>query len=303
MRSHFSRTLIGLTALLSACGGEAEPDAYGNFEANEVVVSSEARGQLRFFAPEEGANLEEGQAVALVDTIQLALERAQILAQHAANRSRVTEVDRQVASLEAQRDVALRSLERTRRLIEQQAATAQQLDQAEREYRTLAAQVEAARAQRQSVAQQAGSSDARVAQLNDLIARSRVLNPVRGVVLATFVRAGEIVQPGQPLYRIANLDTMTLRAYVSAAQLANLRLGQRVRVNVDGGGNELVSLPGVVSWISAQAEFTPTPIQTREERTDLVYAIKVSVPNANGALKIGMPGDVTLSAPEDAVAP
>ena len=303
MRSPRHRAIAALAlaaavAQLSACGGDSDPDAYGNFEANEVVVSSESRGQLRYFAPTEGAQLAEGQAVALVDTTQLALERAQILAQHASTGSRVVEVDRQITALEAQREVAERTLERTRRLMSQQAATAQQLDQAEREYRVFAAQVEAAKAQRRSVTQQSGSSDARVAQLNDLIARSRILNPVTGVVLATYARAGEIVQPGQPLYRIANLDTLTLRAYVSASQLAGLRLGQRVNVSVDGAGDGLVTVPGTVSWISAQAEFTPTPIQTRDERTDLVYAIKVSVPNLNGRLKIGMPGDVRLESTE-----
>ena len=138
------------------------------------------------------------------------------------------------------------------------------------------------------------SSEARVAQLRDRIDRSRVVNPRAGTVLATYAREGEVVQAGRPLYRIAGLDTLVLRAYVTASQLAAVRIGQAVEVRVDGG-DALVALPGTVSWISASAEFTPTPIQTREERGDLVYAVKIRVPNPDGALKIGMPGDVTFA--------
>ncbi len=299
MRAHELRRVFALVfaaPMLLACGRAGEPDAYGNFEANEVVVSAQATGQLRSFLAAEGSQLVRGADVGLVDTTQLALERAGLIAQREATGSRVTEVDRQMGVLSVQRDVAQRTYERTRRLYEQQAATAQQLDQAERDYRVLGAQIEAARAQRAGVAQQLGSSDARVAQIRDLIAKSRIVNPEAGTVLATFAKAGEVVQSGQPLYRIANLDTLTLRAYIGAQQLAAVKLRQRVNVNVDQGDGKLLALPGVVSWIASKAEFTPTPIQTREERADLVYAIKVSVPNQRGLLKIGMPADITLSA-------
>ena len=289
-----SRSLLVLTVLAAAgCHGDPEADAYGNFEANEVVVSAQAAGQLRTFTPEEGAQLPTGAMVGLIDTAQLALERASITAQSAASAARVVEAERQIAVLAAHRDVAQRAYERTRRLFEQKAATAQQLDQAERDYRVIDAQIAAARAQREGVAQQAGSSDARVAQIRDLIGKSRIVNPVAGTVLTTFARAGEVVHVGQALYKIASLDTLTLRAYVTATQLPRLRLGQPVQVNVDGA-ERLESLPGTISWIASSAEFTPTPIQTRDERADLVYAIKVSVPNPRGALKIGMPADVTF---------
>ena len=139
------------------------------------------------------------------------------------------------------------------------------------------------------------TATARVAQVADRLSKSRVVNPRSGTVLATYARAGEVVQPGQQLYRIADLDTMVLRAYVSGDQLARLKLGQTVDVNVDRGGSELRSMRGSVTWIAPSAEFTPTPIQTRDERASLVYAIKVSVPNPDGTLRIGMPGDVTLA--------
>ena len=294
--------ICGIAALV-ACGGDDEPDAYGNFEANEVQVSAQTSGQLQVFTPVEGAVLAAGAVVGFVDTTQLALEREQLAAQSAASQARVVEADRQIGVLTVQRDLARRAYERTRRLHEQRAATTQQLELAEREYRVFDAQIAAATATRQSMAQQATSGTARVAQIRDLIAKSRIVNPVRGTVLTTLVRAGEVVQVGQPLYRIANLDTLTLRAYVTARQLPGVRLGQRVAVNVDGGDGQLRSLPGTVTWIASQAEFTPTPIQTRDERADLVYAVKVSVLNPDGALKIGMPADVTFPTDREAAAP
>ncbi|HEX5829365.1 MAG TPA: HlyD family efflux transporter periplasmic adaptor subunit [Gemmatimonadaceae bacterium] len=282
-------------AALSACNGEPDPDAYGNFEATEVVVSAQTSGQIERFTPVEGMRLARGSLVALVDTTQLALERAQLVAQRAATSARRREVSEQLRVLEVQRDIARRAYERTRRLHAQQAATAQQLDQAERDYRTLGAQIDALRAQRQSVGLDVAANEARVEQIGDRIARSSVVNPRAGTVLATYARTGEVVQPGQPLYKIADLDTLELRAYVTGEQLAAVRLGQQVQVRVDDG-DALRTIPGTVTWVSPTAEFTPTPVQTRDERADLVYAVKIRVPNRDGALKIGMPGDVTFGA-------
>lgn len=291
-------TMLGapiVLVVLSACNGEPEPDAYGNFEATEVVVSAQTSGQVERFTPVEGMRLARGSVVALIDTTQLALERAQLVAQRAATGARRSEVSEQLRVLEVQREIARRAYERTRRLHAQQAATAQQLDQAERDYRTLGAQIDALRAQRRSVGLDVAANAARVEQIGERIARSSVENPQAGTVLATYARAGEMVQPGQPLYKVADLDTLELRAYVTGEQLASVRLGQRVQVRVDDG-DALRTIPGTVTWVSATAEFTPTPVQTRDERADLVYAVKIRVPNPDGALKIGMPGDVTLGA-------
>jgi HlyD family secretion protein len=291
-------TRIAIVALLlaaaSACGGEDDPDAFGNFEATEVVVSPQESGQLLWFTPSEGVSLPAGVVVGIVDTMQLALERQQMVAQREAVGARAAEVNRQIAVLVVQRQIAERTYERTRRLFAEQAATAQQLDQAERDYRVLGAQIAAAQAQQQSVTKEVASTEARVAQIRDRIAKSRITNPQGGTVLTTYAKAGEMVQTGQPLYKIAKLDTLILRAYVSEAQLTSVRLGGRVQVRVDRGG-KLLAVPGIVSWISSKAEFTPTPVQTRDERADLVYAIKVQVPNRSGALKIGMPADVELA--------
>ena len=299
MRHHsavYVGAAVAAVAALASCRGEPEPDAYGNFEATEVVVSAQTGGQVEQFTPVEGMRLERGVVVAVIDTTQLALEREQLSAQRAATGARRTEVAEQLRVLAVQHEIARRAYERTRRLHAEQAATAQQLDQTERDYRTLGAQIAALRAQGRSVALDVASSEARVAQIRDRIARSRVENPQAGTVLTTYARAGEVVQPGQPLYKIADLDTLVLRAYVTGGQLSSLRLGQRVQVRVDAGAGSLRTLPGTVTWVSPTAEFTPTPVQTRDERADLVYAVRVRVPNPDGALKIGMPADVTFGA-------
>ena len=310
--------LVAASAVAAAggCRRDPEPDAYGTLEAPEVVVSSQAGGTLEWFRPREGERVAPGTLLGVVDTTTLALERRQLLAQQGATRSRATEVTRQIAVLQAQREIAERTYARTRRLADERAATAQQLDQAEREVRVLRAQIAATRAQRSGAGEEVAASAARLAQLDESIRRSGIRAPIAGTVLATYVHAGETVQPGQPLFRVASLDTLDLRAYVGQPQLAALRLGQRVTVHVDqlGGGADgggaatptgepaRRAVTGTLSWISARAEFTPTPVQTRDERAELVYAIKVRVPNPDGRLKIGMPVDVTLAAPPARVA-
>ena len=299
MRSFISPTRIAIGVLLVAtlaCHRGKEPDAYGNFEADEVSVSAQASGQLTSFTPAEGSMLRVGEVVGIIDTTQLALERAQLVAQQQATAARVTEAGQQIQVYQTQLALARRNYERMQRLFEQKAATAQQRDQAERDYRTLVAQIGAAKAQQQSVSRDASSGSARVAQINDQIAKSKVINPQAGTVLATYVKTGEVVQSGEPLYKIANVDTLILRAYITEKQLSAVKLGQQVQVHIDQGGGKLLSLPGTVRWISTKAEFTPTPVQTRDERADLVYAMKVYVPNPKGALKIGMPADMTLGA-------
>ena len=289
-----SIAMLGLV-LAAGCKKAPPPDAYGNVEATEVVVGAQSSGLLQRFTPAEGNRIAAGEPVAIVDTSALILQLQQIEAQRGVSGSRVNEVNKQIGVIEAQRSVAERTYERTKRLFDQQAATAQQLDAAERDLRTLGAQIEQARAQRQTASVDVSSSEARVAQIRDQIRKSKVSNPVSGTVLTTFVKAGEFVQTGQPLYKIANLDTLELRAYVNETQLGRVKIGQPVQVSVDSGGKSRRTMTGTVSWISAQAEFTPTPIETRDERTNLVYAIKVRVPNPNGVLKIGMPADIQLT--------
>jgi HlyD family secretion protein len=324
-----------LLALLTAgCAKKAEPDAYGNVEATEVVVGAEAAGRLVTYTVAEGAAVAANAVVGTIDAAQLGFERDQLAAQKEAAKSRGNEVRQQVSALEAQRgaavaqrdaarsqrdalaaqlEIAKRAHERTKRLFDQQAATAQQLDQAERDERVLtnqiaaqdeqikaherqiaaqADQVRGARAQEQTVAAQVTGAEAQVNQAGERLRKTEVRNPIDGTVLTTYAKAGEVVQAGQPLYRIANLKTMEVRAYVTEPQLSSIRLGQEARVTIDAGGGQRQIVSGSIFWISSRAEFTPTPIQTREERADMVYAIKIRVANDNGALKIGMPVDV-----------
>ena len=295
-----ARAIAGLSlVMLAACRSEDEPDAYGNFEADEVVVSAETAGRLTWMGAAEGQRLAAGALAAVVDTTQLVLERAQIVAQRAATGSRASEVGAQREVLTVQLGIARRNYERTRRLFAEQAATARELDQAERDYRVLVEQIAAVGAQRQTVAHEIGSTEARIAQITERIAKSRVVNPKGGTVLVTYAEAGEVVQAGQPLYKIADLDTIYLRAYVPESRLAHLELGQSAQVSIDVGAGRRTVLGGTLSWISSEAEFTPTPIQTRDERADLVYAVKIRVSNGRGLAKIGMPADVRFVVPDE----
>jgi HlyD family secretion protein len=283
-----------LLALAAAGCRKEKPDAYGNFEAEEVVVSAELGGRLLRFDPSEGERLAAGAEVALLDTATLALQREEIVAQRGASQARTTEAQAQIGVLQAQLATAEREYERTRRLYRAEAATAQQLSQTGGEVRVLRERIRAAEAQIGTVREEASGTESRLAQVSEQLGKSRVINPVAGTVLTTYAEPGELVQGGTPLYRIADLDTLTLRAYVSGAQLAAVRIGGPVQVRIDAGRDQLDTLPGRLSWVASQAEFTPTPIQTADERTDQVYAVKIRVPNRGGVLKIGMPGELIL---------
>jgi HlyD family secretion protein len=326
--------MIAAVMAATACSRDDGPDAYGNVEAVEVSVSAEAAGRLVAFSVMEGQTLAASADVGEIDPTDLRLQRDQVSAQHAASTSRVDEAARQQTVIVAQRaaaaaqveaaraqqsaltsqlEIARRQLDRTTRLVAEQAATAQQLDQAERDVRVLEDQVKAqgeqiaaqqkqvaaydgqlaaVAAQQRTASQQATSAGAQVALVDDRLRRTRIVNPTAGTVLVTYAEAGEFIQTGQPLYKIADLASVDVRAYVTGPQLAQLKVGQQVQVNVDTGDDQRAAIGGTVTWIASSAEFTPTPIQTRDERADLVYAIKVRVPNEQRLLKIGMPVDV-----------
>jgi HlyD family secretion protein len=279
-------------AALPSCR-EDPADAYGNFEATEVTVAAEVSGRLLDLRLDEGDRMAKGAMLGSIDTIPLVLERQALVARRAAGASRAREASANIAALEVQRVVADRELARTQRLREQAAATSQQIDQAEQQSRVVKEQLVGARAARATLTQELAALDAQVAQINDRLSRSRVVSPLAGTVLTRYVEPGEYVQAGQPLFKLASLDSLTFRAYVSGGQLSTLRLGQTVKVGVDRA-DSIATIPGRVTWIASSAEFTPTPIQTREERTDQVYAVKVAVGNPDGVLKIGMPGELVL---------
>lgn len=284
-----------IAVLSAACGGDG-PDAYGNFEATEVTVAAEVSGRLLAFSLEEGDRLAEGTVVGVVDTIPLLLERQAVVARSAAAAARTREAATGISALEVQLAIAEREQARIERLLRQAAATAQQHDRAERDVRVAREQLAGARAARNGARQEVAAIDAQIASIDDRLARSRIRSPLSGTVLTRYVEPGEFVQVGQPLFKLASLDSLTFRAYVAHAQLSGLRLGQEVRVGVDRA-DSIATLPGRVTWIASSAEFTPTPIQTRDERADQVYAVKIAVANPEGRLRIGMPGELVL-APE-----
>jgi HlyD family secretion protein len=306
----FSLLLVSLVLL--GCNEENGPDAHGNFEAETVTVSSETQGQLLRFSVQEGDRLSAGPlgdtaptavspkretasgraTVGLIDTSRLALQRRELRARRQSIRSKMTSVAAEVDVLTEQLRAARRELERVRTLREGDAAPQRTVDQAEDQVRVLERRIEATRTQTASLRDEIAAVNEQIAQVNERIRKSWIVNPVAGTVLTTYAEKGEVVRAGEPLYKVAALDTLTLRAYVSGGQLSNVKIGQQARVLIDDGPEQQRALPGRVTWIADEAEFTPTPIQTKEERVDFVYAVKLRVPNPDGAIKIGMPGDV-----------
>ncbi len=308
---------------IAGCNNGPHADAYGNFDADEVTVSAQAQGQLRIFNAREGTRLEADAMVGQVDTTQLVAQRAglyaqrrnllaqqrSLYAQEKAALAQQKEADAYADALDVQLETAEEELDRTRRLFAGNAATARELNEREGNVEQLRAQVrqtrarvetaiaqaQVPRAQAGAINDQVASLDAQVRQVDDRLANAAIRNPVAGIVLTTIARVGEVVQTGSPLYTIAPLDTLTLRAYATGNQLPQVRLGMSVEVLFDDGTGGLSSRRGVVTYISPKAEFTPTPIQTRDQRAELVYAFEIAVPNSDGMLKIGMPGEVSFS--------
>ena len=311
LQSRFIPLLLICSGVLVGCSDGTRADAHGNFEADEVTVSSEAEGQLLYFNVEEGDRLPAGSVeqafrrvlpipeqaarravVGLVDTTSLALQRRELEARRQSVRSRMTNIQAEVNVFTEQLRAARRELDRMRTLHEGDAAPQRQVDQAEDGVRVLERRIEATRTQRASLQDEIGAINEQIAQVNERIRKSQIVNPTAGTVLTTYVEEGEVVRAGEPLYTIASLDTLTLRAYVSGGQLSTIEIGQEAQVLVDNRSDTQRVLQGRVTWVADEAEFTPTPIQTKEERVDFVYAVKLRVPNPDGALKIGMPGDV-----------
>lgn len=291
--------LLAVAALasgaLSACSlGEERSDAYGNFEADEIVISAKANGELVEFSVVEGQTLAANERVGLVDTVQLSLRRAQLFAQRQAVASRASSVLAQIAVLQEQKRVAVRERERIERLLADSAATRKQYDDIVGSIAVIDKQIQSVETQNAPVLAEVRAVEAQIAQIDDQLRTSVVVNPVAGTVLTRYADEHEMTAYGKPLYSLADMRTLTLRAYVSGAQLPHVRLGEKVRVLIDNDANHNREMPGTVSWISPKAEFTPRVIQTKEERVNMVYAVKIRVPN-DGSLKIGMPGEVLFA--------
>ncbi len=286
-----------LPLLAAACGRNGDFDATGTFEATEVVVSAEAAGRILRFDAEEGDRLEAGRQVGAIDTVQLYLQKLQLERQRASVVSNRPDIAKQVASLREQ--IAKQQIERRRveNLLRDGAATTKQLDDIDAQIKVLDGQLEAQlstlRNNAASIDENSSSIELQIARIEDQLAKCRIASPVAGTVLAKYSQAGELASVGRPLMKVADLDRIYLRAYFTSDQLAALKLGQKVTVTADFGGDSRFDYPGRIVWIASESEFTPKTIQTRDSRANLVYAVKIAVEN-DGRLKIGLYGEVEL---------
>jgi HlyD family secretion protein len=238
--------------------------------------------------------LEQGEKAGQVDSTQLALRKDELLASAASIRTNIIKLDAQADVYREQLNTARKDLQRFTNLKQNNAATQQQIDQAQGKVNVLKKQINSVEVQKQSIFAELQTMKTRIALVQDQIKKTRIINPVSGTVLSSFAEPGELVSTGKPLYEIANLQEMILRVYVSGAQLPNVVLGKQAVVLIDKNVEENESLTGMVRWIASEAEFTPRMIQTKAERVTQVYAVEISVPNPDGKLKIGMPGEVNF---------
>lgn len=290
--------LLLLILLFSACKNTKEAhDASGTFEAVETIVSAEATGTIKAFNIEEGQTLQAGQPIGYIDSLQLYLKKKQLEAQVSAVLSKKPDIASQTAALREQLRQAEHEYKRTVNLVKADAATPKQLDDA----RTLVAIIKKQIAAQQSsldinsgsITEESAPLRVQIQQVNDQLAKCRILNPVEGTILTKYAEVNEETAAGKPLYKIAALNTIILRAYISGDQLGKIKTNQQVSVLVDDSKDTYKTYPGTIEWISSKAEFTPKTIQTKDERANLVYAIKIRVKN-DGYLKIGMYADIKL---------
>lgn len=289
-------SLCAAIAALTACSsGEKDYDASGVFETTEVIVSAKATGEIISLNVEEGQNVKRNEMLGLIDTLQLSLHDQQLAANQSAADSKRLDANRQVASIRQQIINLQKEKKRFSDLLAANAATQKQVDdisyQIEVLQRQLAATQEQIGSNNQSAGNQSMGIKAQRAQTEDQIRKAHITSPITGTVLTKYAEQGEYATPGRALFKVGDISRMRLRAYITAPQLTTLKVGQKVKVFADMGETESKAYEGTVEWISDKAEFTPKTIQTRDERANLVYAIKVAV-NNDGMIKRGMYGDV-----------
>lgn len=290
---------MALSLAFTACKKEDKDwDATGAFEAEETIVSSQASGELLEFGVEEGQELQANQVVGFVDNTQLELKKKQVLAQSSAIESKKSDVSTQLSALENQLAKARLEQDRIEKLFKAEAIPAKQVDDIHATVELLKSQIKAANSNlniaNSSIGKENDALLVQVDQINDQLAKCKIVNPIKGVVLTKYAEPHEVTVQAKPLYKIADLSELILRVYVSGEQLKHVQVGNKVKVHIDSEDEKANVLEGLVTWISSQSEFTPKTIQTKEERANLVYAVKVKVKN-NGQLKIGMYGDISFS--------
>jgi len=290
----FLLVLFPLLNFYSCSEKNKTSDAYGNFEAVEVIVSSEASGKLIYFSVEEGMQLDSGTLIAIVDTSQLYLQKSQLASQKKVVSTKFSNTKSQSDVIEEQKKVGEVEKNRIEKLFQDKAASQKQLDDINGNLNVLEKQKNSILSQNSTTKEELGNVDFQMKQLNDKLDKCYIKNPISGTVLMKLTEPSEVVSFGKPLYKIADLSVLELKVYVSGAQLSSIKLGQKVKVLIDADKETNKTLEGTISWISSKAEFTPKIIQTKEERVNLVYAVKVRVKN-DGILKIGMPGEIIIN--------
>lgn len=290
-----SLTLFAILALIACRNKESQNDASGSFEAVETIVSAEASGSIKVLNLEEGQTLQAGQIVGYIDSVQLFLKKKQLQAQVNAVLSKSPDIGAQTASLQEQLRQAEREQRRTANLVKEDAATRKQLDDVNSQITVIKKQISAQRSSlgitSSSLIEETIPLNVQIQQLNDQIKKCRIINEVKGTVLTKYAEVNEVTAVGKPIYKIADLSSIILRAYITGEQISEVKPGQQVKVLVDDANNTYKTYPGTIEWISNKAEFTPKTIQTKDERANLVYALKVRV-NNDGFLKIGMYGEL-----------
>ena len=286
--------ILAPIVLFSCSNNENESDAYGNFEATETTISSEANGKLLAFNITEGQKIEEGQKIGLVDTLNLSLKKEQLMAQREVISTKVASVLSQIEIQKQRKENLLKDKLRIEKMLKDEAATQKQLDDINGAIEVIDKNITSIKTQNSGILNELKAFEKQIQQIELAISKCYLTNPISGTVLVKLAEKFEIVNMGKPLYQIADLSMMELRVYVSGSQLAEIKLGQKVDVFVDKTKTENRKFDGMVTWISPNAEFTPKVIQTKEERVNMVYAVKVKVKN-DGTLKIGMPGEVVFN--------
>ena len=283
-----------ILSFLTACNRNDElSDAYGNFEATELIVSAQSMGELVLFDVEEGDLVAAEALVGVIDTTELALNRKLLHQQRKTIGSQLESINSEIEVAEQQLENNLVNQKRTKNLFERGAATQKQLDDINGMVDVNRKQILAIKSRKEAILNQMTGIDVQVEQIEDKLDKCMIRNPLAGTVLIKYAEAGELASMGRPLYKLADLRRMKLKAYISGDQLPHLKIGQEVEVLVDESKSGKQSMKGIVEWISSTAEFTPKTIQTKEERVNLTYAIKVAVEN-DGTIKIGMPGEVNF---------
>ena len=267
-------------------------DGYGNFEATEVTISAEANGKIEYLHLEEGATIAPNTLIGLIDTTQLYLSKQQLIASKSTIASKSQNVLSQTAVLKEQLKTTLIDQKRIQNMFAENAATKRQVDEINGKVNVLNEQIKSVKTQDAPINNEVKSIDVQIEKINDQIKKCNIINPFQGTVLAKYTEANEVTSFGKPLYKIADITEMTLRVYISEKQLNQIKVGLKVTVKIDAQ-EDMKSYPGTISWIASSAEFTPKIIQTKEERANLVYAVKVKVKN-DGSLKIGMPAEMWI---------